>query len=94
MSPPRLASTRATTRSLVRPAAEPHQASTNDRGYATAKTPDDRQVPASRPSRRGASGLDDHALDSHLNVAAAVGKDLRYVQVRQGDEVYWLGRGR
>jgi isoleucyl-tRNA synthetase len=27
------------------------------------------------------------------NVAAAVGKDLRYVQVRQGDEVYWLGRG-
>jgi isoleucyl-tRNA synthetase len=27
------------------------------------------------------------------NVAAAVGKELRYVRVRQGDEVYWLGRG-
>jgi isoleucyl-tRNA synthetase len=27
------------------------------------------------------------------NVAAAVGKDMRYVQVREGDEVYWLGRG-
>ncbi len=27
------------------------------------------------------------------NVAAAVGKELRYVKVRQGDEVYWLGRG-
>jgi isoleucyl-tRNA synthetase len=27
------------------------------------------------------------------NVAAAVGKDLRYVQVRQGDEVFWLARG-
>jgi len=26
-------------------------------------------------------------------VAAAVGEDLRYVKVRQGDEVYWLGRG-
>jgi isoleucyl-tRNA synthetase len=28
------------------------------------------------------------------NVAAAVGPDLRYVKVRQGDGVYWLGRGR
>jgi isoleucyl-tRNA synthetase len=27
------------------------------------------------------------------NVAAAVGKDLRYVKVRQGEETYWLGRG-
>ena len=27
------------------------------------------------------------------NVAAAVGEDLRYVKVRQGDDVYWLGRG-
>ncbi len=27
------------------------------------------------------------------NVAAAVGNELRYVRVRQGDEVYWLGRG-
>ena len=27
------------------------------------------------------------------NVAAAVGPDLRYVQVRQGDEVLWLGKG-
>ncbi|MHB8674111.1 MAG: class I tRNA ligase family protein, partial [Candidatus Limnocylindrales bacterium] len=27
------------------------------------------------------------------NVAAAVGPDLRYVRVRQGDEIYWLGRG-
>ncbi len=27
------------------------------------------------------------------NVAAAVGPDLRYVKVRQGDHVYWLGRG-
>ncbi len=27
------------------------------------------------------------------NVAAAVGPDLRYVRVRQGDAVYWLGRG-
>ncbi len=27
------------------------------------------------------------------NVAAAVGQDLRYVKVRQGDAVYWLGRG-
>ena len=27
------------------------------------------------------------------NVAAAVGAELRYVKVRQGDEVYWLGRG-
>jgi isoleucyl-tRNA synthetase len=27
------------------------------------------------------------------NVAAAVGPELRYVKVRQGDAVYWLGRG-
>ena len=27
------------------------------------------------------------------NVAAAVGEDLRYVKVRQGDEAYWLGKG-
>jgi isoleucyl-tRNA synthetase len=27
------------------------------------------------------------------NVAAAVGPDLRYVKVRQGDEVLWLGKG-
>jgi isoleucyl-tRNA synthetase len=27
------------------------------------------------------------------NVAAAVGAELRYVKVRQGDEIYWLGRG-
>ncbi len=27
------------------------------------------------------------------NVAAAVGPDLRYVKVRQGEEVLWLGRG-
>jgi isoleucyl-tRNA synthetase len=27
------------------------------------------------------------------NVAAAVGEGIRYVKVRQGDEVYWLGRG-
>jgi isoleucyl-tRNA synthetase len=27
------------------------------------------------------------------NVAAAVGPDLRYVKVQQGDESYWLGRG-
>jgi isoleucyl-tRNA synthetase len=27
------------------------------------------------------------------NVAAAVGESLRYVKVKQGDEVYWLGRG-
>ena len=26
-------------------------------------------------------------------MAAAVGEELRYVKVRQGDEVYWLGRG-
>ena len=28
------------------------------------------------------------------NVAAAVGPQLRYVQVRQGDQVFWLGKGR
>jgi isoleucyl-tRNA synthetase len=27
------------------------------------------------------------------NVAAAVGADLRYVKVKQGDETFWLGRG-
>ena len=27
------------------------------------------------------------------NVAAAVGPDLRYVKVRQGDDVFWLGKG-
>jgi len=27
------------------------------------------------------------------NVAAAVGEDLRYVKVRQGDDLFWLGRG-
>jgi isoleucyl-tRNA synthetase len=27
------------------------------------------------------------------NVAAAVGEELRYVKVRQGEETYWLGRG-
>ena len=27
------------------------------------------------------------------NVAAAVGEELRYVKVRQGDETFWLGRG-
>ncbi|HEY3334299.1 MAG TPA: class I tRNA ligase family protein [Candidatus Limnocylindrales bacterium] len=27
------------------------------------------------------------------NVAAAVGKDLRYVKVRQGDDAFWLGKG-
>jgi isoleucyl-tRNA synthetase len=27
------------------------------------------------------------------NVAAAVGEDLRYVKVRQGEEIFWLGRG-
>ena len=27
------------------------------------------------------------------NVAAAVGKDMRYVRVRQGDDVFWLGKG-
>src|SRR3954471_9681502 len=27
------------------------------------------------------------------NVAAAVGDDPRYVRVRQGDDVYWLGKG-
>jgi isoleucyl-tRNA synthetase len=27
------------------------------------------------------------------NVAAAVGAELRYVQVRQGDAVYWVGKG-
>jgi isoleucyl-tRNA synthetase len=27
------------------------------------------------------------------NVAAAVGEEIRYVKVRQGDELYWLGRG-
>ncbi len=27
------------------------------------------------------------------NVAAAVGEELRYVRVRQGEEIFWLGRG-
>jgi isoleucyl-tRNA synthetase len=27
------------------------------------------------------------------NVAAAVGEDLRYIKVKQGDDVFWLGRG-
>ncbi len=27
------------------------------------------------------------------NVAAAVGEDLRYVKVRQGDDLFWLGKG-
>ena len=27
------------------------------------------------------------------NVAAAVGPDIRYVRIRQGDRVYWLGKG-
>jgi isoleucyl-tRNA synthetase len=27
------------------------------------------------------------------NVAAAVGEDLRYVRVRQGDDMFWLGKG-
>ncbi len=27
------------------------------------------------------------------NVAAAVGEDLRYIKVRQGEELFWLGRG-
>ncbi len=27
------------------------------------------------------------------NVAAAVGEDLRYVKVRQGEQVFWLGKG-
>jgi isoleucyl-tRNA synthetase len=27
------------------------------------------------------------------NVAAAVGEDLRYIKVKQGDEIFWLGRG-
>jgi isoleucyl-tRNA synthetase len=27
------------------------------------------------------------------NIAAAVGPDLRYVRVRQGDETFWVGRG-
>ena len=27
------------------------------------------------------------------NVAAAVGEDLRYMKVKQGEEVFWLGRG-
>jgi isoleucyl-tRNA synthetase len=27
------------------------------------------------------------------NVAAAVGEDLRYVRVRQGEDVFWLGKG-
>jgi len=27
------------------------------------------------------------------NVAAAVGKEMRYVKVRQGEEIFWLGRG-
>jgi isoleucyl-tRNA synthetase len=27
------------------------------------------------------------------NVAAAVGNDMRYVRVRQGDDVFWLGKG-
>jgi isoleucyl-tRNA synthetase len=27
------------------------------------------------------------------NVAAAVGEELRYVKVRQGDDLFWLGRG-
>src|SRR5215217_7160572 len=27
------------------------------------------------------------------NVAAAVGADLEYVRIRQGDEVFWLGKG-
>ncbi|MHB8958579.1 MAG: isoleucine--tRNA ligase [Candidatus Limnocylindrales bacterium] len=27
------------------------------------------------------------------NVAAAVGEDLRYVKVRQGDAIFWLGKG-
>ena len=27
------------------------------------------------------------------NVAAAVGEDLRYVKVKQGEETFWLGRG-
>ena len=27
------------------------------------------------------------------NVAAAVGQELRYVKVRQGDDVFWLGKG-
>ena len=28
-----------------------------------------------------------------VNVAAAVGEELAYVQVRQGDDVFWLGKG-
>ena len=28
------------------------------------------------------------------NVAAAVGDDLRYVKVRQGEELFWIGKGR
>jgi isoleucyl-tRNA synthetase len=27
------------------------------------------------------------------NVAAAVGENLRYIKVKQGDEIFWLGRG-
>src|SRR3954447_21648983 len=27
------------------------------------------------------------------NVAAAVGEDLRYVRIRQGDDVFWVGKG-
>ena len=37
--------------------------------------------------------MDDHALDADVHVAAAVGEDLRYVRVRQGDDMFWLGKG-
>ena len=44
------------------------------------------RFPLRRPAGRGAARLDDDALDADLNVAAAVGPELRYVQVRQGDD--------
>ena len=45
-----------------------------------------------RPGRVPAR-LDDDALDADLERRGAVGENLPYVRVRQGDDEFWLGKG-
>ena len=93
--PPRLALQGPRHDALVRPLRHRHQPARDDRGLRRSRrSGPDRQVPAARPARRGAAGLDHDALDADLERGRGGG---RGPALRQGParatRSFWLGRG-
>ena len=79
---------------VVRPLRDRPLADGDERGLRRPRGPRaDRPPPARRPARRGLLVWTTTPWTLTSNVAAAVGPDLRYVQVRQGEAIHWLGKG-